>query len=352
MTVTFTCPSCRAPLALGPDVVRCSCGKEYPSHFGIPDLRVGLRTAAGAFSVEADLAAARELNEEFTGRSYREWLTYRERRAEELVDPARRAHVRGWFASERQLFGVHGGAILSKIDAFLGARDPIRWARWRSSPRVALEAGCGTGQHPIGFSPRFGTVLVTDISYVSLLHAQKVAMESGLQNVVLFASNIEALPLADGSIDLFHCNEVIEHVGDPDAVVREAARALSETGLALILSPNRWTLWVEPHAHVAGYSFWPAPVRQWLLRRLKGTDDMSHTSLRSLGDVRRYARDFAQSYVYMLPPRLPQVAVGGRLRGAVRSLLNSPATGPLTDALLNHVFLAVMPYHVLLGFKR
>jgi SAM-dependent methyltransferase len=44
----------------------------------------------------------------------------------------------------------------------------------------------------------------------------------------------ESLPYADGSFDLVLCTQVLEHVFEPDTVVREVHRVLAPGGLALV----------------------------------------------------------------------------------------------------------------------
>lgn len=49
----------------------------------------------------------------------------------------------------------------------------------------------------------------------------------------------ERLPFADGSFGSVVCSEVLEHVGDPDAVIAEASRVLRPGGVFVFSMPNR-----------------------------------------------------------------------------------------------------------------
>jgi SAM-dependent methyltransferase len=60
---------------------------------------------------------------------------------------------------------------------------------------------------------------------------------AGVQNLI--ASVGEALPYADGSFDVIHSNEVLEHVADDRACAREIVRVLRPGGRAVIFVPNR-----------------------------------------------------------------------------------------------------------------
>jgi SAM-dependent methyltransferase len=65
-----------------------------------------------------------------------------------------------------------------------------------------------------------------------------------------FIASADALPVADGSLDAILLTQVLEHVPDPSAVVREAARVLHSGGLAAITVPFVWEL------HEMPFDFW------------------------------------------------------------------------------------------------
>jgi SAM-dependent methyltransferase len=50
----------------------------------------------------------------------------------------------------------------------------------------------------------------------------------------------ETLPLDDDSVDLIVCDNVLEHIEDPDALFREIRRVLRHGGFLCIRTPNRW----------------------------------------------------------------------------------------------------------------
>lgn len=359
MSVALICRSCLAALPW-PDTVaqelRChGCGAIFPVRFGIPDLRPEeSRVAGAAFDRDADLREAQALHEALERTSYRDWFfSGVEARLERIEEPRFRKLMRAYYRDERLTFGQHGGAILQKLDSYLDEHEPVRGTIWRRGAQVALEAGCGTGQYPIGLAQRFREVLVTDLSYVALLQAQKVASENGLAGVRVFASDIESLPLRDGSVDFVHCNGVIEHVADPDRAVRELGRVLSADGIALVLSPNLYSLYTEAHFRVPAFGLLPLPLRRRLAYRLSGARSFAGTTLRSLAELRRYARcSFAHYRIYFIPSRLPPPVRGGLVRRVIHALLSSALMRRPVDMLLNHALLVAMPYHVLVGFKR
>ncbi len=74
----------------------------------------------------------------------------------------------------------------------------------------------------------------------------------------------EALPFPDASFDAATAWDVLEHVQDPVAVLRELARVLRPGGHALITAINR-RAWVDPHYHIAGLNWLPRPVAEAII---------------------------------------------------------------------------------------
>jgi SAM-dependent methyltransferase len=97
------------------------------------------------------------------------------------------------------------------------------------APRATLDLGCGTGWLARRLLDRVGgTVVGLDI--LTDVRA------SGWGYV---AADLTApLPFLDGSFSCVVAGEVIEHVPDPDAVLREIHRLLASDGTLLISTPN------------------------------------------------------------------------------------------------------------------
>ena len=139
---------------------------------------------------------------------------------------------------------------------------------------------------------------------------------------------------------------------DPQQLVRESARVLSPEGVAFYLSPNKYSLYIEPHFRVVGFGFWPMPVRRMLARRYSGATSFAGTRLRSLGELRRWGRTyFTRPHLYMIPRRLDTTARGGVLRWAIRTGLSMRGVGTLIDLIMNRLLLPLMPYHVMVALQ-
>jgi ubiquinone/menaquinone biosynthesis C-methylase UbiE len=67
-------------------------------------------------------------------------------------------------------------------------------------------------------------------------------------------SDITAIPLAEGSVDAIMCTEVLEHVPDPVAVIREFGRLVKPGGYLLITAPFASLTHFAPFHFASGLS--------------------------------------------------------------------------------------------------
>jgi ubiquinone/menaquinone biosynthesis C-methylase UbiE len=105
-----------------------------------------------------------------------------------------------------------------------------------------LDAGCGDGRYLAALpSPRPSRIVGTDISERILATARAAAERAGVE-AELVRGNLEALPLEDAAFDLVLCTQVLEHLLDPAAGVRELARVLRPGGRVVLTTDNRRAL--------------------------------------------------------------------------------------------------------------
>jgi SAM-dependent methyltransferase len=87
----------------------------------------------------------------------------------------------------------------------------------------------------------------------------------------------EALPFADQSFDLVTLNQVVEHVPDQLAVLREAARVLRRGGAIYVACPN-YLRFCEPHYKISWLPLLPKFLGRLYLR-LRGRNPVMLKSL-------------------------------------------------------------------------
>ena len=85
----------------------------------------------------------------------------------------------------------------------------------------------------------------------------------------------EHIPLRDQSVDVVFCYEVIEHVFDPVALLKEIRRVIRPSGSVFISVPNRWAPY-DDHYHLWVINYLPRAIGDWIIRkvfnRYKGED--------------------------------------------------------------------------------
>jgi ubiquinone/menaquinone biosynthesis C-methylase UbiE len=99
--------------------------------------------------------------------------------------------------------------------------------RWRD--KRVLEIGCGLGTDAVNFARAGAEYTGVDLSSVSLDLAKQRFAAFGLDGGFVH-SNAEALEVRPASFDLVYSFGVIHHTPDPDAVLRQARRAIRPDG--------------------------------------------------------------------------------------------------------------------------
>jgi 2-polyprenyl-6-hydroxyphenyl methylase/3-demethylubiquinone-9 3-methyltransferase len=103
-----------------------------------------------------------------------------------------------------------------------------------------LEVGCGGGLICEQLARRGAEMVGVDPSLGALDTARAHAQEQGLgQNIHYQQGYAESLPFADGSFSAIVCFDVLEHVRDLKATIKEIARVLAPGGVFVFDTINR-----------------------------------------------------------------------------------------------------------------
>lgn len=143
----------------------------------------------------------------------------------------------------------HTYAIMRRVEEshwwFVGRRQIIRsflqrvvreLQRNEQEPLHILDVGCGTGAN-LEMLAEFGAAEGVDVSSEALSFCK----ERGLERVKL--GEAEALPYEDASFDLVTGLDVVEHLDDDLAGLKEMHRVLRSDGRALMFVPAFMFLW-------------------------------------------------------------------------------------------------------------
>ena len=137
----------------------------------------------------------------------------------------------------------------TEFESMLGADDRHWWYRGRRTvlnrvikdlglPQHAriLDAGCGSGRNMVELS-RYGTVSAIEVSPASVALARERCAGEVVEGSVL------EMPFADASFDLAASLDVIEHLEDDVAALRELRRVVAPGGVLLATVPAYGWLW-------------------------------------------------------------------------------------------------------------
>ena len=115
--------------------------------------------------------------------------------------------------------------------------------------RVLVDLGCNDGSLTIEMAK---AVEAEEVYCVDIdVNALNIAKNRGLKTIIANLSN-DKLPIQNGSADLVTALEVIEHLVNPDNMLREAHRILKNHGYLLLTTPNLAS-WVNRLAMLLGY---------------------------------------------------------------------------------------------------
>lgn len=141
-------------------------------------------------------------------------LTARRSRSEAFIASA----AAEWDANVATMFGARAdlGAALALLD----------------SAMIVGDLGCGTGSLSLSLARHVAHVHAIDGSAAMLDTARQRLLAQ--PNVTVAAGSLEALPLADASLDAAVLMLVLHHVAEPSRVLKEARRVLRAGGRLLI----------------------------------------------------------------------------------------------------------------------
>ncbi|GEB52635.1 MULTISPECIES: methyltransferase domain-containing protein [Streptomyces] len=151
----------------------------------------------------------------------------------------------------------------------------LRSHRWRTAANSAayllgelrpdarvLDIGCGPGTITCDLAalvPR-GRVTGLDAAAGVLEQARATADERGLENIEFTTGDVHALDQPDGSFDVVHAHQTLQHVGDPVAALREMRRVCAPGGIVAVRDADYGGMFWYPE--VPGMDRWQQLYRR------------------------------------------------------------------------------------------
>lgn len=128
--------------------------------------------------------------------------------------------------------------------------------RWVAAQAASLPAGTRVLDVGAGSCPYRSLFAHCEYRAQDFAGLQSDQLRHGGYGAIDYVCDATAIPVADGSFDAVLCTEMLEHVPDPVAVVRELARVLRPGGRLLLTAPLGSGIHQEPHHYVGGFTPW------------------------------------------------------------------------------------------------
>ena len=150
------------------------------------------------------------------------------------------------------------------------ADSVLRSHRWRTAENSAgyllprlhedariLDVGCGPGTITVDLAriATAGSVVGLDRSEDVIAEARATAQQAGVTNVEFGVGDVYALDHEADAFDVVHAHQVLQHLSDPVAALREMARVCRPEGLVAVRDSD-----------YSAFTWWPAvpELDEWL----------------------------------------------------------------------------------------
>ncbi len=195
-----------------------------------------------------------------------------------------------------------------------------------------LDLGCGRGGLTVALDVGGHSVVGVDLRRRNCAVTRMRGRRYGSAPPVV-VSRAERLPFADASFDFIYCMELLEHVADPEALLREVKRLLAPGGACAVTVVNRLAH-RDPHYHLWGVNYLPRGLARRYIA-LRGRDKEAGRDAQALHEMHYFTRPrfvrMARSHGFeVIDPKAP----GGGPRGLLHGLSRRASLGYNTDLLV------------------
>jgi ubiquinone/menaquinone biosynthesis C-methylase UbiE len=153
-------------------------------------------------------------------------------------------------------------------------------------PARILDLGAGMGGFAVAMQREGEAVIALDFNPAYCEIARTRARRYAL-NLPALVGVGETLPFADATFQLVTCWDVLEHVQEPEQLLRELERVLSANGVVLMTVINRLAL-VDPHYHLRFVNYLPRPLGESYIALRQRTKESGLRDKQKLSEMHYY----------------------------------------------------------------
>jgi len=298
LAAILACPRCRGDVSI-PDrafapteaaraengeIACTACPERYPVRFGIPDFRL---EPDPWIAIDDEIAKITRVLARARGGGFAETV-----RAYWEETPGTPPGVAARYALGVTRPAARETRFASRVLGAAPAAAPGVVAREDAPRGITLDAGCGSGALAAAVASLGFATLGFDVALRWLVIARRRfdEMNLGENAPLLVAASASALPLRARVARAIVGDDVLDHLRDPRAALAEFRRVLAPGGLLHQMSPNRYSVALEPHARIPALGFLPRALRPAAARALRGVD-YREVFLLSAGDIERLLRE-------------------------------------------------------------
>src|SRR5712671_7393146 len=184
-----------------------------------------------------------------------------------LRPPFRRSNTAAGFLnySAKAFLARYSGLsfpLLSASKRFLASSDLLAFNlrnrdRWIAAQAASVPAGSRVLDVGAGSAPYRALFSHCDYKTQDFAQLKDDQLRYGGYAPIDVVSEAHAIPVSDASFDAIICTEVLEHVSEPIAVVREFGRIIAPGGRLILTAPLGSGIHQEPYHFYGGYTpYW------------------------------------------------------------------------------------------------
>ncbi len=136
----------------------------------------------------------------------------------------------------------------------------------KSAPagKMVLDFGCGNGAQTLEFARDQCRIIAFDVDLADLQAFSRQLRSANVSSILPVQYGGGSLPVADASVDIVLCYEVIEHVPDEEKALSEIHRVLKPGGELIISVPNKAWIFETHGARLPVLPWNRVPFFSWL----------------------------------------------------------------------------------------